>query len=101
MFCEGVQHCLNCVKMAAFQFYLQSSIFNALDFTLHLPRLSRSALNQACHSNTCIWSMLSSLNACPIIARVSVTLFPRFTQNLKHTRCRIHHIASGQTHDSK
>jgi hypothetical protein len=29
-------------------------------------------------------------------------VFPRFVQNLMHTRCRIHHeTASGQIHDSK
>jgi hypothetical protein len=33
--------------------------------------------------------MLSSLNACIIIARVSVALVPRFAQNLIHTRSLI------------
>jgi hypothetical protein len=47
------------------------------------------ALNQACHSNTRVWLMLSSPNACLIIARVSVTLFLRFAQNLMHTRCSL------------
>jgi hypothetical protein len=41
-------------------------------------------LNRACHSSTRVWLMLSSLNACLIIARVS---FPIFAQNLMHTHC--------------
>jgi hypothetical protein len=42
--------------------------------------------------------MLSSPNACLIIARVSVS-HPRFVQNLMHIRCRSHcEIASGQIH---
>jgi hypothetical protein len=45
--------------------------------------------------------MLSSLNACLIIVRVSSALFPRFAQNLTHTLCRIHReIASSHIHDS-
>jgi hypothetical protein len=43
---------------------------HALDFTLHLPHLSRSALNQANHSNTHLQLMLSSMNTCLIIAMV-------------------------------
>jgi hypothetical protein len=43
----------------------------------------------------------SSPNACLIIARVSVELFSRITQNLTLFICRIHReIASGQIHDS-
>jgi hypothetical protein len=41
----------------------------------------RSALKRACHSNTPVRLMLSSLNACLIIASYSVALFPRFAQN--------------------
>jgi hypothetical protein len=42
--------------------------------------------------------IFSSSNACLIIARVSVALFPRCEEN----RCRIHReIISGQMHDSK
>jgi hypothetical protein len=44
----------------------------------------RPDLNRACHSNTRLRLMLSSPNACLI--RVSVALFPRFAQNLIHTR---------------
>jgi hypothetical protein len=36
----------------------------------------QSALNQACHSNTCVWCVLSSPHASLFIVRVSVT-FPR------------------------
>jgi hypothetical protein len=40
--------------------------------------------------------MLSSPNACLIIARVSIWLFPRYAQNLIHACCRIHcKITSG------
>jgi hypothetical protein len=75
----------------------------ALNFALHLSRIFlRSALNQICLSNTRVWLMLSSSNDCLIITRVSIVLFPRFAQNLKHTRCRIHReIASGLIHYSK
>jgi hypothetical protein len=46
--------------------------------------------------------MLSSLNACLIIARVSVTIFPTSAQNLMLFLCRIHcKIASGQIRYSK
>jgi hypothetical protein len=44
-------------------------------------------LKQARHSNTSVWLILPSLNACLISARVFVTLFLRFAQNLMHTRC--------------
>jgi hypothetical protein len=37
-------------------------------------------------------------HAYPVIARVSVALYPRFEQNFMHTHYQIHHeIASGQT----
>jgi hypothetical protein len=36
------------------------------------------------------WLMLSSPNACLIIARVSVALFPRLAQKLKLFLCQIH-----------
>jgi hypothetical protein len=39
------------------------------------------------HLNNCAWSKLSSPNTCLIISRLSVTLFPRFAQNLMHTHC--------------
>jgi hypothetical protein len=63
---------------------------HAPDIALHLSRLFRSAQNQTCHSNTRVWLMLSPPNACLATVRVSVPLFPRFAQNLMHTRCRIH-----------
>jgi hypothetical protein len=47
----------------------------------------RLAVNRACHSNTHVRLMFSSVNACLIIARVSIALFLRFAQNLMHTRC--------------
>jgi hypothetical protein len=60
-----------------------------LDFTLHL----------ACCSNTHVWLMLSFLNTCLIIARVTISLFPRFARNLMHAHCRFHRqITSGHTH---
>jgi hypothetical protein len=71
---------------------------HAPDFALHLSRLLRSRW---------VWTlrvrlMLSSSNACVIIARVSVTHFPRVAQNLMHIRCRIPcEIPSGQIRDSK
>jgi hypothetical protein len=52
------------------------------------------------HSDYHIQLMFSSLNTFLINNRVSVTLFPRFAQNLIHTHCQIHHkITSGQMHD--
>jgi hypothetical protein len=44
------------------------------DFALHLSCLFQSALNQGCHSNTRVRLMLSSPNACLIIAGVSIAL---------------------------
>jgi hypothetical protein len=59
---------------------------HALDFALHLLRLFRSAMNRACHSNTHVQLMLFSLNACLIIARVSVALFSEiYAQSDKHS----------------
>jgi hypothetical protein len=50
----------------------------------------------------CVQLMLSFPKTCLIIARVSVTLFPRFAQNLMLFLCWVHcEIASGQMHDSK
>jgi hypothetical protein len=44
--------------------------------------------------------VLSSPNACLIIARVSVALFTRFAQNLMLILCRIHReITSGEILD--
>jgi hypothetical protein len=75
---------------------------HALDFVLDLSCLLWSALNRACHSNTCVWFMLFSSDACLIIARVSLSHFSEISQNLMHTHCQIHHkITSGQIHDSK
>jgi hypothetical protein len=68
------------------------------DFALHLPHLFRSWWVWT----YCARLILSSQNACLIIARVSVTLFLRFAQNLVLFLCRIHcEIASAQIHDSK
>jgi hypothetical protein len=64
----------------------------ALDFVSHLYRLFRSALNRARHSNASIRLIISAPNACVII-----TSFPKFTQNLMHTRCRIHHKITSYT----
>jgi hypothetical protein len=55
---------------------------HALDFAFHLSRLFWCGLNRACHSDTHVWFMLSSLNTCLIIIRVPVVLFLRFAQNL-------------------
>jgi hypothetical protein len=49
-----------------------------LDLALHPSRLFRFALNRACHSNNGARLMHSSPNACLMIARVSIALFPRF-----------------------
>jgi hypothetical protein len=55
--------------------------------------------------NTRVRPMLSSLNACLIIARVSITLFSEICKKFDaHSLflCRIHSkIASGRIHDSK
>jgi hypothetical protein len=54
-----------------------------------------------------VWSfhvrlMLSSLNACLIISRISNTLFLWFAQNLRLFLCQINReIAFGHIHDSK
>jgi hypothetical protein len=75
---------------------------HAADFALHLSRLFRPALNRACYSNTRVRIILSSPNACLIIARVSAILVSRFAQNLIHIRCRIHREnTSAQIQDSK
>ena len=46
-----------------------------------------TGLDRACHWNTCVRLKLWSPKPCWIISRVSVALFPRFAQNLMHTRC--------------
>jgi hypothetical protein len=75
---------------------------HTLDFALRLSCLFQSAPNRVCHSNTHVRLILSSLNACLIITRVTVALFPRFAQHLMLTFCQIHHkIASGQRNYSK
>jgi hypothetical protein len=51
----------------------------ALDFALHLSRLFGSRCNWTCHSDTRVRLILSSLNACLNIVRVSVALLPRFS----------------------
>jgi hypothetical protein len=51
---------------------------HALDYALHMFRLFRSRRILTFR----IRLMLSSLNDCLIIARVSVAPFPRFAQNL-------------------
>jgi hypothetical protein len=65
----------------------------------------RPVLNQACHWNTCSWLKFWSPEACWIIVRVSVALFPRLAQNLMHTCCSflwsIVKIAKGHVHNSK
>jgi hypothetical protein len=63
---------------------------HAFDFALHLSRLFRSALNQACRLNTRVRLMLSSPNACLIFARVSVAFSRKCLQNLMLFLCRIH-----------
>jgi hypothetical protein len=106
VFCESVQCCLqfclhqlNCVKMAALQLYPRLWKQRNVGWVWGV---SQSALNRACYSSTRAWLMLSFLNACLIIPRVCVAYFQRFTQNLLHTCCRIHHkIASSQIHDFK
>jgi hypothetical protein len=47
---------------------------HALELALLLSRLLRSALSRACHSNIRVRPMLSSPNACLIIARVSIAI---------------------------
>jgi hypothetical protein len=69
----------------------------ALDFSLHFPVCPEPA----CHSNTHVRLMFSSPNACLIIARPFVALFPEICTKFD-TRCRIHReIASGQIQDRK
>jgi hypothetical protein len=60
------------------------------DFSLSLSRLFRSAMKRTCRSNTRVRLMLPSPNASLIISRVSVALFPRFSQNVMHIHCWIH-----------
>jgi hypothetical protein len=66
--------------------YGKGNYEHALDFALRLHCIFQSSLNRACHSNTHVRLMLSSLNACLIITRVTVALFPRFAQYLMLTR---------------
>jgi hypothetical protein len=70
---------------------------HVLDFALHPSRLSQSAMNPACHSDTLMRLTLSSPTACLIIARVSVSLFPKFAQSSVLLHCQIlREIALGQ-----
>jgi hypothetical protein len=70
--------------------------------SMSLSRLLQSAMNRAYHLSTCLRLMLSSLNTCLIIARVSFQFFLRLAQNLILFLCRIRlKIASGQIHNSK
>jgi hypothetical protein len=69
-----------------------------VDFALHLSRNFRSRRVPTFR----VWLMLSSLNACLNIVRVSVTLFQRLVQNLMQFLCWIHHkITLDQIRDSK
>jgi hypothetical protein len=71
---------------------------HALDFDLLLSSLFRSRWILT----FCVRPMLSSPNACLIIGRVSVALFPRVAQNLMLFLCQIHReIIWGQIHDTK
>jgi hypothetical protein len=71
---------------------------NAVGFTLQLSRHFRSRWVTTFR----IGIMPPSPNACLIIARVTVSLFPKFVQNLMLFLCRIRSvIASGQMNDSK
>jgi hypothetical protein len=71
---------------------------HALAFAPHLSRLFQSWLVWTFRA----WLTLSSLNACKIIARVCVTIFPRFAQNLMLFVCRTHRkIAIRPDKDSK
>jgi hypothetical protein len=69
---------------------------HALDFALHFYRLFRSRW---------VWTLrvqliLSSQNACQIIARVLAALFPIFAQYVMRFFRRFHRkIAQGQIHD--
>jgi hypothetical protein len=63
---------------------------NALNFAFNLPLLFRSRRVWISRERL----MLSSPNACLIIVRISVVHFPRFAQNLTHTRyCFVGSIA--------
>jgi hypothetical protein len=74
----------------------------AFDFALHMSLpFSLSAIS-GFSIQISVSSHVSAPNACLIITRAFVALFPRFSQNLMHTGCRIHReIASGQVYDSK
>jgi hypothetical protein len=66
---------------------MSKKMMSMLDFALHLSHLFQSRWVRTFH----VRLMLSSQNACLIIARVSVALFPRFVQNLMLFLCQIHH----------
>jgi hypothetical protein len=70
---------------------------HALGFAFHLFRPFSVSVNLT----FCVRLMLSSPNACLIIARVSVALFPRFAQNLMLFHCDSSQTALDQVHDSK
>jgi hypothetical protein len=57
---------------------------HALDFALHRSHFFKSWWVWICLSNTRVWLMLCSLNACLIFARVTIVLLPRFAWNLIH-----------------
>jgi hypothetical protein len=57
------------------------------NWLFHLSHLYQSHWVWICHSNTHLPLMLSSPNACLIIARVSITLFLTFAQHLMRTHC--------------
>jgi hypothetical protein len=74
---------------------------HALDFALRLSPFSICREPSMPFKHPCTAHAVSP-NACLIIVRVSVALFPRLARNLMHTRCRIHReITSGQIHDCK
>jgi hypothetical protein len=78
--------------------YVKENDEHAPDFPLQLSRFFHSRWVWT----FCVRLMLSSQNACLIIARVSAAFLPRFAQNFMLFLCRIHReIASGQIHDSK
>jgi hypothetical protein len=78
--------------------FMSKKIMRIPDFDLHLSLLFRSWWVWT----FCVWLTLSCPNACLITDKVSITLFPRFAQNLMLFLYRTQHkIASGQTINSK
>jgi hypothetical protein len=68
-----------------------SKIMVSMLLTLLLTCLAFSGLGEygLAHSNARVQLILSSVNTCIIIAKVSFAPFPRFAQNLVHIRCEI------------